>query len=48
VAWEFFGTPAAKDAFRSKVAALYPKHEIEPFTELFWRRVQAWREDNRV
>jgi hypothetical protein len=45
VAWEFFGSPAAKDAFRQKVAALYPKHEIEPFTELFWGRVQAWRAD---
>lgn len=46
VAWEFFGTEAAKDAFRQKVAALYPAHEVEPFTELFWRRVQAWRADN--
>jgi len=45
VAWEFFGTPAAKDAFRQKVAALYPKHEVEMFTELFWKRVQAWRAD---
>jgi hypothetical protein len=48
VAWEFFGTQAAKDAFRQKVAALYPKHEVEPFTELFWRRVQAWRADSRA
>ncbi len=45
VAWEFFGTQAAKDAFRAKVAALYPRHEIEPFTELFWKRVQAWRSE---
>jgi hypothetical protein len=45
VAWEFFGTPIAKDAFRKKVAALYPPHEVEPFTELFWNRVQAWRAD---
>jgi hypothetical protein len=45
VAWEFFGTEAAKSAFRAKVTALYPKHEIEQFTELFWRRVQAWRDD---
>ncbi len=45
VAWEFFGTQAAKDAFRAKVTALYPKHEIEQFTELFWNRVQAWRAD---
>lgn len=48
VAWEFFGTQAAKDAFRAKVTALYPKHEIEPFTELFWNRVQAWRGEQRA
>jgi hypothetical protein len=46
VAWEFFGTQAAKDAFRQKVAALYPAHEVDMFTEFFWRRVQAWRDDN--
>jgi hypothetical protein len=43
VAWEFFGTAQAKDAVRQKVAALYPAHEIEPFTELFWSRIQHWR-----
>jgi hypothetical protein len=48
VAWEFFGTQPAKDAIRQKVAALFPKHEIEPFTELFWRRVQAWRADQKA
>ena len=45
VAWEFFGTEIAKDAFRRKVAALFPKHEVEMFTELFWNRVQQWRQD---
>jgi len=48
VAWEFFGTEAAKTAFRAKVTALFPKHEVEQFTELFWRRVQAWRSDTQV
>lgn len=48
VAWEFFGTDLAKQAFRAKVAALYPKHEVEQFTELFWNRVQAWRNDNHA
>src|SRR6266545_4034699 len=42
VAWEFFATPVARDAVRKKVAALFPAHEVEPFTELFWRRIQAW------
>jgi hypothetical protein len=45
VAWEFFSTPVARDAVRQKVAALFPAHEIELFTELFWRRIQAWRDD---
>ena len=47
LAWEYFGTAAAREAFRQKVQALYPPHEVEPFTELFWKRVQKWREDNR-
>ena len=42
----FFGTPVARDAVRKKVAALFPAHEVELFTELFWRRVQAWRTDH--
>lgn len=45
VALEFFATPIARDAVRKKVAALFPAHEVEPFTELFWRRIGAWRED---
>jgi hypothetical protein len=48
VAWEFFGTAAAKSAFREKVAALFPAHEVEQFTELFWNRVQAWRADSKA
>ncbi|MBI3201410.1 MAG: hypothetical protein HYZ29_07695 [Myxococcales bacterium] len=48
VAWEFFGTPVAKEAFRKKTAALYPAHEVEQFTELFWQRVQKWRAENEV
>lgn len=47
VAHEFFGTPVAKDAVRKKVAALFPAHEVEMFTELFWKRIQAWRADQR-
>ena len=30
----------AKDAVRQKVAALFPAHEVEQFTELFWGRIQ--------
>jgi len=43
VADEFFGSPTARDAIRQKVAALYPEHEIESFTELFWDRIQRAR-----
>ena len=45
VAWEFFGTDTAKDAVRQKVAALYPADEVERFTELFWERIQKWRNE---
>jgi hypothetical protein len=45
VAHEFFGTPEAKEAVRVKVAALFPAHEIEEFTERFWGEIQEWRKD---
>jgi hypothetical protein len=40
---DFFGTTDAKDAVRQKVTALFPAHEVEKFTELFWTRIQDWR-----
>jgi hypothetical protein len=43
VAYDFFGTPEARDAVKQKVTALYPVHEIEPFTDLFYDRIQKWR-----
>jgi hypothetical protein len=45
---EFFGTETAKCAVRDKVAALFPAHEIEQFTEHFWHRIQTWREDRAI
>jgi hypothetical protein len=47
VVWEFFATPQAKEAVRKKVAALFPAHEVEMFTELFWKRIGAWRADHQ-
>jgi hypothetical protein len=44
VSWEFFGGATAKTAVRNKVASLYPEQEVEKFTELFWGRIQHWRE----
>ena len=43
VANEFFGSEIMHDAIRQKVTSLFPAHEIEAFTELFWDRVQKWR-----
>jgi hypothetical protein len=44
VANEFFGSELARDAVRQKVSALFPLHEIDDFTELFWGRIQRWRQ----
>jgi hypothetical protein len=43
VADEFFGSDLARDAIRQKVTALFPTHEIDEFTELFWQRIQDAR-----
>jgi len=47
VADEFFGTEQALDAVRQKVTALFPAHEVEEFTQLFYGRIQRWRSDER-
>ncbi len=39
----YFGTDRAKAAVRAKVEALFPEHEHDEFTELFWSRIQDWR-----
>jgi hypothetical protein len=43
VADQFFGSPKAREAVRLKVAALFPEHEVERFTDLFYERIQMWR-----
>ena len=40
---EFFGTPSSRDVIRQKVIALFPEHEVDEFTQLFWERIQQWR-----
>jgi hypothetical protein len=47
VAHEFFGSPEAREAIRLKVAALFPAHEIEQFTEYFWQKIQEWRQETK-
>ena len=44
LAYEFFGGDLMRDAIRQKVTALFPAHEVDEFVELFWSRVQLWRE----
>jgi len=43
VTWEFMGTAHAREIVRMKVAALYPPHEVDRFTEHFWGLLQFWR-----
>jgi hypothetical protein len=43
VASEYFQSTHARDAIHQKVAALFPAHEVDSFTEHFWERVQLWR-----
>lgn len=43
VAHEFFASDTVHGAIHQKVSALFPVHEIDAFTELFWNRVQEWR-----
>ncbi len=45
VLWEFFGTDTALEAVKLKVAALYPQHEVDDFSDMFWQRIQTWREE---
>jgi hypothetical protein len=44
LAYDFFGSERMREAIHQKVASLFPAREIEEFTELFWSRVQLWRE----
>jgi hypothetical protein len=44
VAHHYFASDGVKAAIREKVEALYPAHELDEFTELFWNRIQNWRE----
>jgi hypothetical protein len=46
VAHEFFGSAIARDAVQRKVQALFPKHEWDSFTELFFGRIQQWRRES--
>ncbi len=40
---DYFASTHAQDAIRQKVEALFPEHEVDSFSDLFWQRVQHWR-----
>ncbi len=44
LAFDFFGSDAMRDAIRQKVTAIFPAHEVDEFADLFWTRIQDWRE----
>ncbi len=44
VAWEYFGTDAARAAVRAKVEALFPADEHDEFTDHFMSEIQTWRD----
>jgi hypothetical protein len=48
VLWEVYGSDFAHDAVRQKVAALFPAHEIDQFTQHFWDLLQRWRADQKA
>lgn len=43
VAFDYFGSDSVREAIHQKVEALFPPHEYDQFTELFWQRIQHWR-----
>jgi hypothetical protein len=45
ITWDYFGEPRAKEVIRAKVETLFPEHEHDEFTELFWERIQVWRSE---
>ena len=44
VAFDFFGSERAREAVQLKVEALFPRHEVDQFTEHFWGLIQFWRQ----
>lgn len=42
VTLEWMGTQECRDTVRAKVAALYPPHEVEQFTDHFFGLIQFW------
>ncbi len=43
VAHQYFGDDRARQAVAKKVAAVFPEHEWDEYTERFWQSIQQWR-----
>ena len=43
VTLDFFGSERGQEAVRLKVEALFPRYEVDKFTEHFWGLIQFWR-----
>lgn len=48
LAHAYFGTDRFRDVVRQKVAAVFPAHEVDIFSEHFYGQVQLWRTHNPV
>lgn len=42
--WDYFAEDRARKAIRWKVESLFPEHEWDEFTDLFWGQIQKWRD----
>jgi hypothetical protein len=40
---EYFATDRARATVRAKVAAVFPEHEVDRFTDHFWGLIEFWR-----
>lgn len=47
IAYDYFASDDVRVAVREKVESLFPEHEVDEFTQLFWDRIQDWRAFNR-
>lgn len=44
----YFGSQRFREVVRAKVSALFPAHEVDAFTDHFFKLVQQWRAENPV
>ena len=43
LAAEYFASDDCRNTVRQKVTSLFPEHEVDSFSELFFQRIQDWR-----